>query len=260
MRHGYAVLAVWVLLDQLGMPVPVVPVLLAAGALAGGGDLDLASTIGIVAAMAVVADVTWYGIGRARGMSVLRLLCRLSLEPDSCVRSTESVFERHGPRALLVAKFVPGLQTVASPLAGVFRLPMPRFLLWEVPGALLWATVYVGLGAVFHEEIEWLFARSGLVGRGFAAAAALALGAYWCWKIAQRRRFVRALRVARIAPEELDRLVRDGDPVQIVDLRRAIDHAADPRTIPGALAIGVEEIPVRHGEIARDRDIVLFCT
>jgi hypothetical protein len=176
------------------------------------------------------------------------------------VRTTEGMFERHGARSLLVAKFVPGLQTVASPLAGVFRLPMTRFLTWEVAGALLWASVYVGAGAVFHEEIGWLFARSGLIGRGFAGFAALALGAYWCWKVVQRRRFVRDLRVARIAPEELDRLVREGVPVQIVDLRRAIDQTADPRTIPGALAIGVEEIAGRHDEIARDRDIILFCT
>jgi hypothetical protein len=170
------------------------------------------------------------------------------------------VFERHGARSLLFAKFVPGLQTVASPLAGVFRLPVPRFLLWEVAGALLWATAYVGAGAAFHEEIEWIFARTGLIGRGLAAAVALGLVAYWIWKVVQRRRFVHDLRVARIAPEALDRLVREGEPVQIVDLRRAIDHAADPRTIPGALAIGVEEIAVRHREIARDRDIVLFCT
>jgi hypothetical protein len=176
------------------------------------------------------------------------------------VRRTEKAFERHGARSLLVAKFVPGLQTAAPPLAGVFRLPVARFLAWDAAGALLWAGAFVGAGALFHDQLEWLLGASGLVGRGLLALLVGALAAYWLWKVVQRRRFFHALRIARIEPAEVARRIAAGEPVQVVDLREPIDRVADPRTVPGALAIRVEEIAARHPEIARDRDIVLFCT
>ena len=114
-RHGWVVLIVWVFAEQVGLPIPSVPILLAAGALAGAGRMNLLASLfcSILAAMA--ADLLWFYLGRSRGIQVLRLLCRISLEPDSCVRRTEGVFSSRGAGTLLFSKFVPGLNTVAPP-------------------------------------------------------------------------------------------------------------------------------------------------
>ena len=113
-QHGYILLFAWVLIEQIGLPVPAVPLLIAAGALAGSGKINLASAMGSAIIAALLADVFWYHVGRYRGGRVLKLLCRISLEPDSCVRWTEDVFARHGAHSLLIAEFVPGLNTAQT--------------------------------------------------------------------------------------------------------------------------------------------------
>jgi len=153
-HHGYVVLFAWVAAEQLALPVPSEPVLLAAGVLAGTGLLRLPSAIAVGVAASLLSDVIWYEIGRARGSQVLRLLCRISLEPDSCVRRSQDTFARYGGWSLLVAKFVPGLNTVAQPLAGVLRMRRSRFLLVDTLGAFLWIGTYTGLGYVFSDQVE----------------------------------------------------------------------------------------------------------
>lgn len=130
LRHGYTLLFGWVLVEQLGLPIPAVPLLLAAGALAGSGRMDLPAALSMALIAVILADVFWYYLGRSRGGRILKLLCRITLEPDSCVRRTENVFVRHGARALLIAKFVPGLNTAAPTLSGVFRMPLARFMVF----------------------------------------------------------------------------------------------------------------------------------
>src|SRR5205814_8851986 len=122
LRHGYRVLPTLVFAEQVGLPFPATPFLLAAGARAGRGHLSLWFCLALSAISAVLADVLWYQLGRKKGISVLQFLCRISLEPDSCVRRTEGVFAKQGARSLLVAKFVPGLSTAAPPLAGIFHM------------------------------------------------------------------------------------------------------------------------------------------
>ncbi|HLE04701.1 MAG TPA: DedA family protein, partial [Anaerolineales bacterium] len=146
LRYGYAVLFGFVFAEQLGLPIPAIPVLLAMGALVGAGHFSLAIAIPVALLAALLSDVIWYQLGRYRGPSVLNLICRISLEPDSCVRRTENVFASHGARALLFAKFIPGLSTAAPPLAGIFRMRLPRFLIWDGAGTLLWIGTFVGTG------------------------------------------------------------------------------------------------------------------
>ena len=163
-RHGYAVLFLWVAVEQLGLPVPSEPVLLATGALAGAGQLWLPLAIVVGVAASLLADVVWYEIGRTRGSRVLRFLCRISLEPDSCVRQSQEQFARYGARALLVAKFVPGLNSVAQPLAGVLGMQRGRFLVFDVLGALLWIGAYMVLGHVFSDQLEQVAAYGAQLG------------------------------------------------------------------------------------------------
>jgi membrane protein DedA with SNARE-associated domain len=153
-QHGYALLFAWVLVEQIGLPVPAIPLLLAAGTLAGSGKMNLALAVGSAIIAALVADLFWYYLGRYRGSRVLKLLCRISLEPDSCVRRTEDVFTRHGAQSLLIAKFVPGLNTAAPPLAGIFHMPVSRFVLFDGLGAFVWAATFTGLGYIFSDQLE----------------------------------------------------------------------------------------------------------
>src|SRR2546421_7263434 len=137
-RHGSSVLFVWVLAEQLGLPLPATPLLLAAGALAGSGQMNVWLAIALAVFASLLGDVSWYQFGRVRGGKVLSLLCRISLEPDSCVRKTEGAFVRQGARSLLVAKFVPGLNTMAPPLAGIIGMRFSRFVFFDSAGALLY--------------------------------------------------------------------------------------------------------------------------
>lgn len=259
-RHGYSVLFVWVLAEQLGLPLPATPLLLAAGALAGAGQMNLPLAIALAVLASMLGDVSWYEFGRRRGGRVLNLLCRISLEPDSCVRKTETAFVRHGARSLLIAKFVPGLNTMAPPLAGIIGMRLGRFLIFDALGAFLYLGTFAGLGFVFSSQLEQVAAR--VAGFGFSLLVILGggLAAYILWKYIQRRRFIRSLRIARITPEDLRKKIEAGEEVVVVDLRGSLDFEAAPRTIPGAIRLAPDKIEEGHEQIPRDREIVLFCT
>lgn len=258
-RHGYAVLFVWVAAEQIGLPLPAIPLLFAAGALAGAGKLNPGLAVGMAVLASLVSDLGWYEIGRRKGAKVLNLLCRMSLEPDSCVRRTENMFVRHGAPSLLVAKFVPGLSTAAPPLAGIFRMRLWRFVLFDGLGAVIWAGAFVGLGFLFSDRLERLAAQATRLGSWLMGVLLLALAAYIVWKYIHRQRFLHQLRIARITPAELMRKMDAGEVI-IVDLRHSMEFEAEPLTIPGAIRLDTDELEQRHEEIPRDREIVLYCT
>lgn len=260
LRHGYTVLFALVLVEHIGLPLPAIPILLAAGALAGAGHFSFVLALLLAVVAALLSDFVWYQLGRRRGHSILNLLCRISLEPDSCVRRTENVVARHGARALLFAKFVPGLNTAAPSLAGLFRMRLWRFLVFDAGGALIWAGSYTGAGYLFSQQLERLVTYALRFGAGSVVVVVGALAGYIAWKYAERQRFLRELRVARITPDELRRKLHAGKNIVVVDLRHSVDFEAEPSTIPGALHLLPEELDSRHQEIPRDREVVLYCT
>src|ERR1051326_1354844 len=255
-RHGYLVLFASVLAQQLGLPLPSTPFIIAAGALARSGQLSLPVALLVAFCAAMLADVSWFEVGRLRGLRVLQFLCRISLEPDYCVRRTENTFARHGAKTLVFAKIVPGVSAVTTPLAGANGLPLSRFLLFNGLGVLLWIGAFELLGYLFSDQLETVVAY---VAR-FGGLLAGGLAAYVAWKYAQRRRFLRSLRVARITPEELKAELDAGADLLIVDLRHALDYEAESRTLPGALRLPAEELEGRGHEIPRGRTLVLYCT
>ncbi|MCI0403802.1 MAG: VTT domain-containing protein [Acidobacteria bacterium] len=260
LRHGYAVLFGAVFAEQIGLPLPAIPVLLAAGALAGMKRFAFLAIVLVAVLASLLSDLIWYALGRRRGHSILNLLCRISLEPDSCVRRTEDVFARHGVRALVVAKFIPGLNTAAPPLAGMFRMRLSRFLLWDGAGALLWAGTFCGAGYLFSAQLERVATSAGRLGGWLVVLVLGALAAYISWKYIQRRRFIRQLRTARVTPEELMRKLEADEEIVVVDLRHSFEFEADSVKIPGSLHMLPEELNHRHTEIPRDREVVLYCT
>lgn len=258
-RHGYAVIVAWVAAEQAGVPVPALPMLLAAGALSAMGGMNPAAAAALAVLGALASDTTWYIMGRQRGIKVLKLLCRISLEPDSCVRSTQGVFARYGARSLLVAKFVPGLGAAAAPLAGVVRMPISRFVFCDALGATFWASAYITAGYIFSNQLETLAMQGGRVGASFLILLAAACAAFVTWKYIRRHRFLAELRQARITPEELRAKMEQGEDVLVVDLRHLLSVEADPELIPGAKWIDPDSLDEHTRDLPRDREVVLYC-
>jgi membrane protein DedA with SNARE-associated domain/rhodanese-related sulfurtransferase len=258
-QYGELVLFALVFVEQIGLPLPAVPILFAAGALAGAGKMDLMGAIVLTVMACMAGDLIWYELGRRQGRRALNLLCRISVEPDSCVRRTENFFTRHGVRTLVLAKFIPGLSTLAPALAGLFRIGMQRFLLYNGLGAVLWTLAFIVPGYLFSDQIERLAGVAERLGLWLAFFFGAGIAAYLAYKFVRRQLLLRELRIARITAEELKRMMDSGHELTVVDLRGALDHEADPYTIPGALRMTAEELEQRHHEIPRHQDVILFC-
>ncbi len=259
-RDGYTILFVWVLAEQMGLPLPAGALLLGVGALAGSGRMNFAIAFVISIAAVGICDAFWYQLGRHGGVKVLRWICRISLEPDSCVHRTQVRFERHGAWLLLFAKFVPGLNAVAPPLSGLSRMPVRQFALFDGIGMVLWAGGYLGAGYFLSEPLIRAVSRFAYLGRGVISVILAALILYIGLKYFNRRRFLRKLRVARISPEELRQTMEGEQKPVIVDLRHSMELNAEPETIPGAIRMDPGELEEAFEAIPRDREIVLFCS
>lgn len=258
-EYGVLLVFVNVLVTQLGAPLPAVPTLVVAGAVAANGQLALPSILLVALIACLIGDSLWYWAGRRFGSRVMRALCRISLSPDSCVNQSELHFQRWRGRVLLIAKFVPGLATVAPPLVGAMGLPLSTFLLFDAVGALLWSGVAVAIGYVFATQLDLalaMLANAGLFAfQLLLGLLALYVVARW-W---QRRRLLVALRMARISPEELNRMrARQPGPV-VVDVRSRAARALDRRIIPGALLADVGAVEQTMRDIALDSELVMYC-
>jgi membrane protein DedA with SNARE-associated domain len=236
------------------------PLLLAAGALAGTGRLSFFAALFYAMFAAVAADSIWFQLGRQKGIKILQLLCKISLEPDSCVRRTEGVFSKLGARSLLFAKFIPGLGTVAPPLAGIFHMRPRRFMLFDALGSVLWAGTYLGLGYAFSAQIERVAEHLAALGGWLLVLLLGALAAYIAYKFVARQRFLRELRISRITVDELKEKIDSGEDLVIVDLRHSMDFEAEPETIPGAFRMDARELQEKNDRLPRDREVILYCT
>ncbi len=262
MLVDYRILAISVnvLANQLGIPIPAIPTLVVAGALAAQGQLSGPSLFAGAVMACVVADSAWFLAGRTYGNGVMKLLCRISLTPDSCVSETQSRFERWGANALLVAKFVPGLALIAPPLAGATKMAWLRFLVFSTLGASAWVGATVLGGVLFRHQIERILPH--LADYGFVVGMVIGalLVVYVAFKWWQRMRFYSVLRMARIDVAELYRMMGEGLAPLIVDVRSPTALALDPRRIPGALHIPLHDVEEHLKDLPRDREIIAYCT
>src|SRR4029453_14474519 len=181
-KHGYIVLFASVLAQQLGLPLPSTPFIVAAGALAHSGHLSFAAVLFLACSAAMMADLVWFEIGRLRGTRVLQLLCRISLEPDYCVRRTENSFARHGAMTLVIGKIVPGVSVLATPMAGVYGMARSRFLLFDGLGVLLWIGTFELVGYLFSDQLEDVLAYASRFGGLLFILVAGGFVAYVGWK------------------------------------------------------------------------------
>jgi membrane protein DedA with SNARE-associated domain/rhodanese-related sulfurtransferase len=259
-QYGLFIVVGNVLLDQIGLPVPAVPTLMVAGAMSSGGRMPMGEVFVFSVLACLIADCGWYLVGQIYGIRVLKTLCRISLEPDSCVSETQTRFERWGVNALVIAKFVPGLAIIAPPMAGAMRVGWTRFVALSGAGSILWVAVALGAGMLFQSQIEQLLAHLDHVGSIAGASIVLLLAAYIAFKWWERRRFYRTLRMARISVAELYDLIQAGAAPVIVDVRSPTGRALEPRWIPGALHVPLQAVSEHIRELPRDKDIILYCT
>ena len=248
-----------VLLQQLGVPIPAEPTLVVAGSLAARGLLPLPSLVGVTWLAVLIADSTWFWMGRRYGNQVLRVVCRLALSPDSCVRNTEQTFTRWGLKSLAVAKFIPGFSMVAPPMAGAMRVKWTSFLLFDLMAAVLWSSIGIGAGLVFYRQVDRTLAALAGLGGWAPVVGVILLAAFVGWKWVQRRRFYRSLRMARISVSELKRLIDVGANPVVFDVRTATARERDPQRIPGAISLDLSQVDALVPELPDEREVVLYC-
>ncbi|MEO8778403.1 MAG: DedA family protein/thiosulfate sulfurtransferase GlpE [Rhodanobacter sp.] len=259
-QYGLLLVFLNVLIEQLGVPVPAVPTLMVASALAANGQLSLAGVVGVALLACLLGDLLWYEAGRRLGGGVMRTLCRISLSPDSCVRQSETRFRRWRGSMLLVAKFIPGLSTVAPPLVGAMGLRRATFLWLDGLGSLLWITVAVALGYAFASQIDLLLTALANAGTVALELVVTLLALYVAIKWWQRQRLLRALRMARITADELNRAIAAGEAPVVVDVRSESGRVLDSRVIPGALLADPKSVAEVIRGLAPDRELVMYCS
>jgi membrane protein DedA with SNARE-associated domain/rhodanese-related sulfurtransferase len=259
LTYGYLLLFGWVLVEQLGVPLPAAPVLLAAGALSTEGQLNVFFSFWTGLSAALIADTSWFFVGRHYGHHVMRFLCKLTLEPSSCVRKTQLSYGKRRGLLLVFAKFVPGLATLAPPVAGKSGMRARTFLALDTLGSALWVGALLVGGRFFGDLLntnphllDWVGHFSGFF-LGFGIVSFLVFRLVRRFVIV--RRFVRS----RMEPHELKQQMDEGEQFTIVDLRGHEERLLDPVTLPGAIHFAPDDLTQRAKEIPRDRDVVLFC-
>jgi membrane protein DedA with SNARE-associated domain/rhodanese-related sulfurtransferase len=258
-QHGSLLVFLQVLIEQLGAPIPAVPTLMVAGALAMEGRLSASTVLMLAVLGSSIANFTWYLAGRRYGIRILGLMCRITISPDACVRRTENVFTRWGVASLLIARFVPGLSALSSPLAGATGIGAARFLFFDALGTLLWASAAVGAGMLLHRQVDAVLNALASIGGVAILVIASVLTLYIAWRWIERQRLLRFVRTHRIKVEELYERVSSGKAPVIVDVRSSTSRQADPRRIPGALEAELAEVKALLADVPLDREIVFYC-
>ncbi|HZV67151.1 MAG TPA: DedA family protein/thiosulfate sulfurtransferase GlpE [Telluria sp.] len=257
--YGVFLVFATVLIEQIGMPIPAFPVLIVAGALAAQGQVSWPVVLAVSLAACLISDYFWFRAGRFYGKRILKLLCKISLSPDYCVSQTEDNFNRYGPKSLVVAKFVPGFNTIAPPLAGAMGTSTARFLAFSVAGGLLWSGVGIGIGAYFHTSVDQVLDVLETMGTTALSVLVGLLVLFVLFKYVERRRFQQGLQVERISMDELKELIEGGQDPVIIDARSVTAQKLD-QAIPGALIYNACEPGQLMASLDKDRHIVVYCS
>ena len=265
LHHAYVVLFGWVLVEQGGLPVPSVPLMVAAGGMSSAHKLHIAYALPLIMVACLISDSAWYFLGRLYGSRVLNALCRFSLEAATCVTRTQGTVVKRGAFTLLFSKWVPGLNTMAAPIAGQAEVPYGRFVAYEMAGSLLWAGGWLFAGRFFGDVVERSHRLFGTLAHFAGALVVLAVVAVVVYRFVKQRQFLNELRGLRLEPGQLMAMIgdaeREGKEMPfIVDLRHPLDVLAAPHVLPGALRIAPDDLMRSRELIPRGRDIVLYCT
>jgi membrane protein DedA with SNARE-associated domain/rhodanese-related sulfurtransferase len=265
LHHAYAVLFGWVLIEQGGLPIPSIPLMVAAGTMSSAHKLHVAYALPLIMLACLISDSMWYWLGRKFGTRVLNLLCRFSLEAATCVTKTQGTVVKRGAFTLLFAKWVPGLSTMAAPIVGQAEVPYSQFVIYDMAGTLLWAASWLFAGRFFGDVAEKSHRFFGTLAHFAGAIVLIAVVGALVYRVAKRRQFEMELRGLRLEPQQLLAMIKDAaeaglEKPFIVDLRHPLDVLAYPEVVPGALRIAPDDLMLSRALIPKERDIVLYCT
>ena len=258
-QYGVFIVFAIVLIEQIGMPIPAFPILIVAGALAVGGGISWPACLAVSIAACLISDLFWFRAGRSQGKRILRLLCRISLSPDYCVSQTEDRFARYGAKSLIVAKFIPGFNIIASPMSGALGVPAPRFIAFSLAGSLLWSGAGLAIGAYFHSSVDQVLLVLGNMGTTALLVLLSLLALFVLFKYVERRRFRLGMQLERITMGELASLMEGEEAPVIVDARSATARQLE-QAIPGALLYSDANWTAMLAALDKDRHIVVYCS
>ena len=259
LQHGVLIVFVATLVARVGAPVPAAPLLVVAGGLSAGEQLSAPAVLIAALVANLAGDTVWFVAGRRHGHRILRLLCRISLSPDSCVRQSESLILRWGGSSLIAAKFVPGVSVVAAPMAGAMAMPWRSFLAYGLIAALVWSLLFLALGLVFHRQIQEVLEVMANTGTAAIVALVVIIAALVALRFWRRRRAMHNLAMPRVSVDELRTLLAQGRAPVIVDVRSPQSVQLDDRRIPGALHVPLEEMPGLADRLSADHEVIVYC-
>ena len=257
--HGALIVFLVTLAARAGAPVPAAPLLVVAGGVAMTGQLSLMVCLLASIVANVLGDAVWYQAGRWRGHRVMKLLCRISLSPDTCVRQSEGILSRWGGSSLIAAKFLPGISVVAAPMAGALGMSWKRFVAYDLGASFIWTTVFMAIGVVFAGQIVLVLDVMTQFGTIAAVAIAIALATMIVYRYLRRRWMLSDRYAPRIAVHELRELIRRGESPIVIDVRSSVAMLQDNRRVPGAMVATLAQLPATATELPRDREVVLYC-
>jgi membrane protein DedA with SNARE-associated domain/rhodanese-related sulfurtransferase len=243
------------------LPVPAILFLLTAGALARGGGLDLSLVLCMGVLGCLAGDFVWFEAGRHWGSQIIRILCAFGSDPHYCAQRAHQVFGRWGMRSLIVAKFIPGLDGVAPPLAGIEGSGRSAFLAYDSLGSFLWTAVYAGLGYLFANRLALIAASIARFGAILAAGIGIPLACYVAWRVGVMTHMLRHLRLRRITPLLLNEKITSGEPIAIIDLLGFEDDHGNRAGIPGAVRMDPAHLRSRLRVVVPENlGLVLYCS
>jgi len=261
-RHGYLLVFFLVLAEAIGLPVPAAVALVAGGAAAAAGVLSIFKVLLLALLAMMMGDILLFVSGRYMGWSLLGFLCKLSVNPETCIlRSAESFYKR-GKATLLFAKFIPGINTMAPPLAGSMRMPLDTFLRLDFLGAALYATAYIVLGFLFRDFLASLIHGFQTAGRAVEGVTVFAIIGYAVYRVWLYRTHAVYRIVPRIQVEEVTRRLasEDKDKILLVDVRSHGYYDAGTARIKGSIRLEPNNLKEELKNIPKDKDIYVYCT
>lgn len=260
-QHGYLLVFLIVLAESIGLPAPAALGLIAAGAASAAHILSAPIAIGLAMIAMLIGDTLLFFLGRYMGWALLSVLCRVSLNPETCMLRSAETFYKRGKLTLLFAKFIPGINTMAPPLAGSMKMRLGQFVRLDLAGAFLYAATYILLGFLFRDFVVKI--TRGIQGASHALAEVifLALLAFIVYRVVQYRRYKTTDIVPRIAVTELaKRILVDDSDVVIVDVRSHGYYDSGAARIAGSIRLEPNQLSEELNSLPRDKDIFVYCT
>jgi membrane protein DedA with SNARE-associated domain/rhodanese-related sulfurtransferase len=258
-EYGVLIVFAVVLVEQIGLPIPAFPILIVAGALSVDGDTRWPAVLAVSLLACLISDYFWFRAGRHYGKRILKLLCKISLSPDYCVSQTEDNFNRWGPKALVVAKFIPGFNTIAPPLAGAMGTSNGTFLGFSVLGGLFWSGTGIAIGAFFHTSVDQVLDVLSTMGTTALIVLGVLLLLFVSFKYVERKRFHQSVDIERITIDDLKKLLEQGNEPVLVDARSVTAQMLEP-AVPGALLFNGGDPNEQIAALDKSRYIIVYCS